>query len=75
MRAFLTVIMGYEGGVDLSKVSKGISKVPIMAPRNALPDIMEIIQYNAYSVLSEMFAPKLHTEEETTRQQQSTEDS
>lgn len=46
VRVFFTVIMGYGGVVDLSKVSKGISKVPIMAPKNALLGMMEIKQYN-----------------------------
>lgn len=45
MRAFFTLIMGYEG---VFKLSKGISKVPIITLKNVLPGIMEIRQYNAY---------------------------
>lgn len=47
VRVFFTVTMGYGGIVNLSEVSKGISKVPIMAPKNALLAIM-ITQHITY---------------------------
>lgn len=47
-RMFFTMIMGYEGVVELSEVYKGISKVPIMAPQNALLARTHITHYIAY---------------------------